>query len=200
MIIHFRAALLEQFAKDTHYRNRSEITPTFSRLHWETPMFSGAYKNAKAASLVKYGTLNPVKDPMGVRSAYGYGESYFILKRHVRYRATFSRCDSGSDQKTIATCEHYAHILAHYTDAELISVLDVASGRAKAVSTIGGLFGTYKEFQIHGPVEFARDVESVVLNPSVRTAVRGVADAAEAFCLRHGVGLLWMDQIEAAEI
>jgi hypothetical protein len=51
---------------------------------------------------VKYGVLNIVNDPQGVKSCYMYGHSYLVLK-NVRLRSTFSSRDSGG-MPNLATC------------------------------------------------------------------------------------------------
>ena len=47
-----------------------------------------------------------------------------------RLRCTFADMDSSSPSTTLATCEYYCHVLNKYTDAELRSVVDVATGKA----------------------------------------------------------------------
>lgn len=63
-----------------------------------------------------------------------------------RLRATFADMDSSSPSTILATCEYYSHVLNKYNDAELKSVVDVATGKAAWRSA--GCISTYKEVQV----------------------------------------------------
>jgi hypothetical protein len=130
---------------------------------WEGDMFAGAYASSPAVDKVKYGALNVTCDYAGVASARGYGDSFLILSRGVRLRATFALLDSSSDvsRACMGTCEHYAHVLAAYADADLLTALEVGSGR-RAGGAASAAAATYKEAQVHGPIELARHVEALV--------------------------------------
>ena len=112
---------------------------------------------------MKYGSLNVTCDVRGVTSAHGYGDSYLLLARGVRLRATFACYDTGSDaaRKCLATCEHYAHVMNAYSDAELAAALRVGAGREPHGAS-GTAVAQYKEFQVHGPLELGRHVEALV--------------------------------------
>ena len=126
-------------------------------------MFAGAYLRSPAADKVKYGALNITCDVRGVTSAHTYGDSYLLLKRGVRLRASFAFYDTSSPEvrKCLATCEHYAHVLNAYVDGELEAALHVGAGRAEH-GTNGAAVQRYKEVQVHGPLELSRHVEAVV--------------------------------------
>lgn len=115
----------------------------------------GAYEYGCAKSeRVKYGVLNILRNPNGVAHATSYGDCYLSLKSHIRYRATFTNGDSFHDCE-VATCENYEHVLVRHTDNELKTLLEVGCGkRAFADYTLAG--GTYKEMQIHGPVNLKK--------------------------------------------
>jgi len=49
----------------------------------------------------------------------------------MRARTTIASCDSLGSYPKLATCESYCHILAAYTDAELVDVLSVAIGEKR---------------------------------------------------------------------
>ena len=126
-------------------------------------MFSNAYARAPAADKVKYGALNVTCDVRGVMAAHGYGDSYLQLARGVRLRTTFAFYDTGQPEtrKCLATCEHYAHVLNAYADAELTAALRVGAGRAPHGAS-GKAVVQYKEFQVHGPIALGRHVEALV--------------------------------------
>ena len=108
IIVHFNPVKVAQFyATDTHYRNGFETSvgcyskDTNSRITWENELFNGAYgTNAADAAIkarpfdrVKYGSVNIVQDPRGVKACVPYGDSYIVLRR-VRLRTTFSNSDT----------------------------------------------------------------------------------------------------------
>lgn len=84
-------------------------------------MFDGKMDSASGFERVKYGTMNFTNDPSGVRACAGYGQSYFLLKPHVRDRCTITDMDSSSNSATIGTFRFIYHVLAKLPDAELIS-------------------------------------------------------------------------------
>ena len=248
LVVHFKAeALLPLLAADSHYRNQFETntsggtlsaamrcaccTPILHRPWeltaggaprsngWEADMFASADLHSPAVDKVKYGALNITCDVRGVTSAHVYGDSYLLLKRGVRLRATFAYYDTGSVavRKCLATCEHYAHVLNAYADAELKAALHVGAGLAPHGAS-GAAVLQYKEVQVHGPLELGRHVEAVVgalrstaatgvVNMLVLTCVRcaavnkrhrgdaAVLAAVEAFRKRHDTAVLWTDDL-----
>ena len=131
-------------------------------------MFGDAYASSPPFDKVKYGALNVTADMEGVRSAHLYGDSYLRLTTAVRARATFASADSSSPgvRTVLATCEHYAHVLNAYPDADLAATIDVGCGR-RATGWSSRLITMYKEMQIHGPVELSRHVEALFGAPCV---------------------------------
>lgn len=115
-------------------------------------MFAGAYSAAPAFDKVKYGVLNITADMHGVHAALGYGDSYMRLATAVRARTTFAFADTGGQpgaRATLATCEHYAHVLTQYPDADLKAALAVGCGRRRTGAS-GQAITTYKEMQVRG--------------------------------------------------
>lgn len=92
--------------------------------------------------------MNFTNDPKGVRVCQSYGQSYFLLKPHVRDRCTITDMDSSSPSATIATFRYVYHLLNKLPDSEIHS----AFHGAKAIETTSAVIGAYKEIQIHGPV------------------------------------------------
>lgn len=109
--------------KDTHYRNQFEThkssgsLSSSSRISWEDRMFDRKHHNATPFERVKYGTINFTNDPKGVRACVSYGNSYFLLKPHVRNRCTVTDMDSSSSSATIATFQFSYHLLMKLSDA-----------------------------------------------------------------------------------
>jgi hypothetical protein len=104
IIIHIHCdKVLNYLIQDTHYRNQFE-TKTSSgaldekiRTAWEDNLFNKIYHDSPPFERVKYGVLNVTNDKEGVRSCWGYGYSYLVLKL-VRLRTTFANMDTGGAQ------------------------------------------------------------------------------------------------------
>lgn len=92
--------------------------------------------------------MNFTNDPRGVRACAGYGQSYFLLKDHVRDRCTITDMDSSSSNATLGTFRFIFHLLMKLSDAELHSAFEGSKGKEMKSNVIGA----YKEIQIHGPV------------------------------------------------
>ena len=119
-----------------------------ARTGWENRMFDGRHNGASAFERCKYGTMNFTNDPTGVRCCSGYGQSYFLLKPHVRDRCTITDMDSSSSAATLGTFRFIFHVLMKLSDAELQCAFEGSKGNEMKSNVIG----TYKEIQIHGPV------------------------------------------------
>jgi Protein of unknown function (DUF3626) len=119
-------SVFDKLLGDSHYRNQFETNTSRgtlshdTRTGWEDRLFGKMYAGAKPVERVKYGVLNIVNDPAGVRSCQQYGDSVMVLAHNTRIRCTFASKDSGyEDIDTLATTEHYCHVLADYDDNEL---------------------------------------------------------------------------------
>lgn len=113
------------YVKDTHYRSQFETAKSSgslsssSRISWEDRMFDNLHHNAKPFERVKYGTMNFTNDPHGVAVCSSYGQSYFLLKEHVRNRCTMTDMDSSSPSSTICTFKFCYHLLNKLSDKEI---------------------------------------------------------------------------------
>jgi hypothetical protein len=145
---------MEFFVKDTHYRNQFETKKSSgslsssARINWEDRMFDNKHHSATPFERVKYGTINFTNDPKGVRACSGYGQSYFLLKEHVRSRCTVTDMDSSSARARIGTFQFCFQVLNKLSDAELKAAFDASKGK----EVVSNIIRTYKEIQIHGPV------------------------------------------------
>ena len=132
---------LQHLLDGTHYKNQHELTiPSSgalshlpSRDQWENRLFHGAYASAEASEKPKYGCLNITGHKCGLFAAenltnvgpademkrYGpmatqYGDSFLMLKREVRNRATWCHRDSSKTGVTpadLGTFEYFSHVL-----------------------------------------------------------------------------------------
>eukprot|EP00746_Dinoflagellata_sp_MGD_P012122 gnl/MRDRNA2_/MRDRNA2_125681_c0_seq1.p1 gnl/MRDRNA2_/MRDRNA2_125681_c0~~gnl/MRDRNA2_/MRDRNA2_125681_c0_seq1.p1 ORF type:complete len:504 (-),score=69.10 gnl/MRDRNA2_/MRDRNA2_125681_c0_seq1:8-1519(-) len=203
IVIHFKPQEIAKIlAKDTHYRNQFEtntsngVRDKTRRASWEESLFDGAYNNAANCERPKYGVLNVVNDPRGVKACSQYGDSYLQLGATVRGRTTLSSEDSsriaergGAGVATVCAC---AHVIDEYTDSELCATLDVSSGRKLGLDS--QVIQRYKEVQIHGDVRLDKDVEFVCVHPRHK-ANKKTRKEVEDMCERHSLPLIWMEEL-----
>ena len=113
---------MEFFIKDTHYRSQFETGKSSgslsrsSRTQWEDRMFDKNYSRATDFERVKYGVINLTNDPKGVNCALSYGQSYLLLKNHVRARCTMTDKDSSASDAAIGTFKYCFHVLNKMND------------------------------------------------------------------------------------
>ena len=72
--------------------------------------------------------INFTQDPKGVEACLNYGQSYFILKPHIRKRCTFTDKDSSYIDSSIGTLKFCFKILNKLTDNELKAVFIASKG------------------------------------------------------------------------
>ena len=142
-------------------------------------MFGTAYDDAAPAERVKYASANLTCAPDGVAVArQQYGQSHLVLRPAVRLRCTVTQCDSSTYARIVGTLDYCAHVLLACGDVEVKGLLEAAqNGRSHRLLT------TYKEVQVHGEIQLARDVEELVLHRRDSGTIR----LAESWMKRHGV-------------
>jgi hypothetical protein len=134
---------------------------------WERTLFSGDYQvhPLVADERPKYGALNAVKNPSG--GSPTHGNAFLILKSGVKERATFTPQDSShcsADQ--VGTAGNMERVLLDVpADDSLRQVMDVALGRKES-----GAMPPYQylEAQVHGPVDYSKDVAALVVGNHYR--------------------------------
>lgn len=121
-----------------------------------------------------------------------------MVLKHVRLRTSFANCDTGGGRlQMLACCDYYAHVLQGFTDSELEACISVGTGvQNYADSTI---ISTYKECQIHGEVNLAKDVAAFVINSDFKHDC-SMLKKLEKLNAKHGVPVLWMDEVEPSQI
>jgi len=170
LVVHVSGPVLRLVLASGEYKNRFEVFGHCGqRERVEDALFNSAYAGAAPADRVRYGSLNFVNDPAGVASAISYGAHHLVLSDAARVRATFANADTFGTT-SLATCETYAHVLAQYNDAELAAALAVGAslggGAASPPVASSAVIGQYKEFQLHGKMDLARDVAALHLHAS----------------------------------
>lgn len=177
--------LLEVLAEEGVYRSQFETGtsnggltahPGGSRWGWEERMFGGAYDDAPAGERPRYGALDHRRRGLG--GAPRFGSAHLRLTEAVLDRATFCFPDSVLEPRDFGTAD--ACDLVRLAEDFARVTRDDAAEQAE-----GGLLDAYVEAHVHGPVDLARDVEAVVLDPAHRGT--GVEEAAG----RLGIPVEW---------
>ncbi len=152
---------------------------------WERRLFQGAYHDhaLNPSERPKYGAMNV--NGVTVPAAAGYGSAFLVLKPEVKARVTITpRDSSGARSDDVGTAEHGAHVLRELA-TEKKDVINLALGRPPPSYSFG-----YMETQIHGPVEFGKDVAKLVAPEGQRA---DWAPKYREFSRRFHVPLFWLD-------
>jgi len=165
-IIHFKLEKLYPYLnKDNRYQNLFETGSGGGcldqniRSKWEEVLFNKLYTPATPRERVKYGCLNLYNSQKGVQTAYGYGDSYIVLKDNLKNRTSFVVGDSSAQEIHIATFESCEHILLHLNVDTITNMIKIVNGTEPNNTNY-----MYVEAQIHGDIVFTRDVEKLILN------------------------------------
>lgn len=195
IIIHLNLSIcLKHLINDTHFRNLFEIgrgggcNNQKTRAAHESRIFNTIYDDAEPFDRVKYGVLNVLNDPQGVKACCGYGQSYLILKK-VRLRTTFASSDTFCKTVRLSCCEHYAHVLNSYSNEELRAVVEVATG--KRTFNASNIIRVYKEIQIHGEIRLGEHVEALVVHHKW-IGNKVMEEQINQFSTKHDVKIIWM--------
>lgn len=163
--INVSEATVKILLTDGYYRSIFEINKkgeayTEARRRWESECFLNLYnlKTVSSFDRPKYGALNYLNSPAGIPPAFAYGEWFFTLKSdpQVRKRITLATGDTAVS-RCLGVLDHCMHVLKHLTDAELSSIIRVATNQNSSLSYPPG--SSYREVQIHGDVKLDRDIE-----------------------------------------
>ncbi len=189
--------VIDALTVDGHYKNQFEtgITsgsnsayPGGSRDNWEKTIFEGEYHHHELipSERPKYGGLNGDQAPQGPASSYG--SCYFVMKQGTRERTTFTpNNSSGCSAQQVGTTDHFAHVLKDVESTRFTKLMNFANGRP----VTGGSGWGYIEAQIHGPLEFDKDIAQVVCH----TKFKGTEYEAKLrkFAEMNGAELMWTD-------
>lgn len=188
----------EGLLEDGLYRNQFETgvssgsTSGFSggrRDEWERVLFGGRYHNDGISweERPKYGALQFANHPDG--PCPRFGSCYFVLRPEVSSRCTFTPLGSQGDRAgehsgTLAVFEPVMAELAFHLESvprplgceglglgELVTRMKAALPFAPVGGSpeqMGRSLDSFVEAQVHGPVELARDVETLVVDVSFR--------------------------------
>ncbi|MBI5510199.1 MAG: DUF3626 domain-containing protein [Deltaproteobacteria bacterium] len=137
----------------------------------------------------KYGGSNARGSATG--AAISYGSCYFVLKPEVNARITFTAGNSsGAGPEATGTAFDAAHVLASgaIDDGHVRELVDAALGTPKGGSASWG----YIEAQVHGVMQFNRDVDRVVMSLQLKNTP--YEDKLRRFMRNNGIKVLgWHD-------
>ncbi len=195
---------------DTGVTNGSPTAfPGGERDRWEERLFGRAYHEVgsgddrPARERPKYGAFNVMSHSDG--GSPRFGSCYLELSRSTLSRCTFTWGDSHDGPEHVGTIGHFDGVLAEWleaverTGAALgATELDVASllerlSRAESLRRFptrcppGRALDDYIEAQVHGPVDLARDVEAIVIDPAFDETETG--GHLVAIAARYGIAL-----------
>lgn len=154
--LNFHPHFLDRLADEGVYRSQFvtgtsngglTARPGGDRWRWESRIFGGAYDDAPAHERPVYGALDHRRRPAG--GAPRFGSAHLRLTADTLDRGTFCYPDSFLEPADFGVADRMP--LIALADADDADALD-----------------DYIEAQIHGPVEIARHVEALVLDPSHR--------------------------------
>lgn len=152
-------------SEDDRYKSRFEVYNTDdlpSRQQWENKLFNRIYdKTTKQFERVKYGALNITNRPNGIQACTAYGDSFMVLKNHIKQRATFTLGDSSKMEIHLCMADNFCNILLYLDDCNLLDdVINVATEKV----THADYLGEYIECQMHGTVLYNRDIKKLCIN------------------------------------
>lgn len=121
-------------------------------------MFSDYYDNAMGSERPKYGIINFTNDPKGdlICRTYGYGNDFLELDPNIRARCTLTNKDSSYDDAILGTFDDFCHVLMGFSDDEIYACQMAAEGKTEQLKQKELI--KYKEIQIHGPIDFKKDI------------------------------------------
>jgi hypothetical protein len=191
--------LIDAFIVDGQYKNQFETGVTTgsntafeggARDQWEWKIFDGGYHRGafKPQERPKYGSFEVQAFARG--SAERYGNCRMVLKPGVRERITITPTDSSAcTSRDVGTPESSAHVLLKLPDFGFSRLMTVARGHGDTGPSPNFREEFYVESQIHGPVEFAKDVDHVVASASHSDTE--VGDKLRAWAEQNGIPILW---------
>lgn len=189
-VINFHIEHIQYFINDNYYRNCFEtgITSgckvTSLRNRWENSLFNYIYQTAYPYERCKYGTINLTQSSF-VHEAEVYGDCYFILKPEVKNRSTFTMGDSS--WKTVP--HSFAHPHGFFKLLHKKVIKNIINGKTKNIS----MNGTYIETQIHGSIQFNRDILAVVVSDDKKYSP--MLPWLSEFCKKNNIIFQWRSQI-----
>ncbi len=163
IIIHFNGTLVEKFISDGHYKSCFEVTGkgvgyNSWRSTKEKNIFGGFYDDTTEPSeRLKYGCINLFNSPTGWTAAQAYGRSFLVLKQEVKLRTTYLYGNSSGNETYIQNFDSCNNMLLFIPQNMLKDLIEyVINGKIPTQSH------TYVECQIHGDIDFNRDIEDIV--------------------------------------
>lgn len=183
--------------KDTHYRNQFETKTssgalsTFARMDWERNLFGKVYDSVSGFERVKYGALNMTNDSCGVKCAYLYGDSYFVMKKEVKERTSFTYGDSAAKEMHMCSFDDCIQMLYYIDEYLLKNLIKLATDK---INKVEPHMGIYIEIQIHGPVELNDDIALLVVNDRHKNTP--IMESVHKFCEKNKIQFKFISELK----
>ncbi len=121
----------------------------------------------------------------GCQKAVSYGDGYFLMNdTTVRWRTTLTHLDS------FGSLKYCNHLLTQLQSGEIQEIVEAALHGG--TTTGGSKQSSYREVQIHGPVQLNRDIISVHV-PMAHKSDRKLVTKLETFCQRNMCKLVYFE-------
>jgi hypothetical protein len=175
---------------------------------WEEKLFGGAYHTDGVTTRhrPKYGALDLMLHPDG--PAPRFGSCYFLLHPSVSQRCTFTYLDSHYDPAEKGTYEEFDDIIAALLTETFVRDFAIGQGGLTPKKLVEHLrlnlqapftdpahkpavrnLNHYIEAQVHGDISLAKDVKTLVADPSFTRTPAGAM--LEQICARYNIELFW---------
>lgn len=154
--------------------------------------------NFRPAARPRYGALDYGQSMNG--AAPGYGGSFFVLKEHVKHRATFTPSDSMQGDPVGSTVLGMAQLLARTREEDFRSIHNLATTgegferKKERIDPRTKADTNYLEAQLHTPIDFFRDIDAVSIDTTEMrrlpdTLRTEVAEALKRYAATYNVRL-----------
>lgn len=199
--------VVEGLSRDGRYKSQFETgvtngSPTAfaggERDGWERSLFGGAYQAEGVAigERPKYGAFDVIGHLDG--GSPRFGSCYIELRREAWDRCTLTWGDSHEGPEHVGTVDALEPIVAALLaaverDRAALGVADLDVARlvtllsTKPDTKTGRALDAYVEAQVHGRLDLAHDVASIVVDPAFDGSPTG--DALAELAARHGFAL-----------
>ena len=188
-------AVIDSFIEDSAYKNQFETKISSGMLapengsgrdNWEKKLFGGEYHKSSFVpkERPKYGTFNPSLD-FTTSKIKQYGLCYFVPKKSLIKRTTFTAGDSGN-QTQVGTAKHFEYIINKLGDGDIKNVMETGLGKPahSALKTT-----RYIEAQYHGPIEFSKDIEALIIDKKYENTP--YEEKLRIFAKKNNISLKW---------
>ena len=190
--VHIKS-LIPKIANNSHYRNLFEVgsgstgIDAVHRRKMGNVIFQNAYDDAEPFE----GIVDVALFAARTQQVTQFGDGYLQLRdATVRWRTSITIVDSFNVRGDVPTLQHCNHLLVQLLPDELQEIVEAALHRKSL--TKGTRQRSDTEVQIHGPLRFGRDVESVIA-PSRYQKDKNMLLLLQKFCSKNKCALHFIE-------